>query len=86
MATQSVGISPTPHMMAPPRRWSSMAESPQSRPMLPNHEACSSDVELVSATPKNAWKAMVAKSRTSRSGNGARYGTGSWPIIDSTNR
>ena len=46
----------------------------------------SSDVELISASPKNAWNDSVTSSRTSRSGYAGRFGPGSTPISTEANR
>ncbi|CPU64720.1 Uncharacterised protein [Mycobacteroides abscessus] len=68
IARMRVGSSPMPHATAPPRCWSAMALGPHSRPRRPNHSGTSSSSPDVSATPKNAWNAMVANSRSRRCG------------------
>ena len=82
----TVGNSPMPHITAPPMRWSSRAVGPQSRPMLPNQDACSRPVEVVMATPMKAWKTIVAIRSTSRRAYGGRRGSGSEPIMTRANR
>ncbi|SIG89419.1 Uncharacterised protein [Mycobacteroides abscessus subsp. abscessus] len=68
IARNSVGISPMPQAIAPPRCWSSIAEYPQSVPMLPNQSPSMSTSELSREMPKKAWKAIVMRSMSRRSG------------------
>ena len=86
IAISNVGTSPMPQVMAPAICWSSSGGAPHSRPSSVNHSGWIRVVEPINVTPKKAWKAMVARSSSSRSGYGARRGTGSVPIIDRTNR
>ena len=84
-ASRKVGNSPIPHISMPPSCWSSSALGPHGRPMLPNHEACSTVVRLMMLMPMNACAAMVASSSTRRMGYVGRRGMGSMPISTRAN-